>query len=106
MKRNLLLSLLAISGAAFASQQIDMTNLKCGSFQIYNSTTVQQIRDNCKVIKEGTMKRVDERNLPEKYWQGQDSMFELHFTGSNQAESVVRCDFLNNNPTSKVVGCR
>ena len=115
MKKFALLGLLACSSVAFASSNasatknskvIDMSDLKCGSYQIYATSTVQDIRDNCKIIKEGTMSHTNELNLPKKYWHGQKTLFELHFTGSNQKEKVVRCDFLNSDPKSVVIGCR
>ncbi len=115
MKKIIMLCLLICYGYVFAhsnsnsnnnSKTIDMSNLKCGSFQIYNTTTVEEIRNNCTIIKEATIRRTNKLNLPKKYWHGQETLFEMHFTGSNQKEKLVRCDFLNKNPTATVIGCR
>lgn len=93
-----------VSSSVFASD-LDMNNLKCNDLQIYSNTTLQDIKAKCKVTRESWMSRQNERNLPSKYWFGQDKMFEIHFYSTSNSE-LVRCDFLNNSPEAKVVGCR
>ena len=102
--KKILLATMLVSTTVFA-EPLDMSNLKCGDFQIYSNTTLQDIRDNCKIIKETMMTRQNERNLPSRYWYGQNSMYEVHFMSTNTPE-MVRCDFLNSNSNSTVVGCR
>ena len=45
--RKLLLSLLMLPMISFASDSLDMSNLKCGKLQIYSSTTLQEVQDSC-----------------------------------------------------------
>lgn len=102
--KKILLATILVSTTVFAGA-LDMSNLKCGDFQIYSNTTLQDIRTNCKILKETMMVKQNERNLPSKYWYGQNSMYEVHFMSTSTPE-MVRCDFLDNKPDSYVVGCR
>lgn len=107
MKKILLGSLFAslFCVANAASNTIDMTNLKCGDLQIYSNTTLQQVRDNCKVKKVGDYTKANARNMPAKYFDGQDKMFEVHFYSTSQ-DGLIRCDFNGSSDSATVVGCR
>jgi hypothetical protein len=106
MKKLLLICGIGIlSTSAFAVDNLDMSNLKCGKLQIYSNTTLQDVKTNCDMKKEGWISKQDEKNLPTKYWQGQNKMYEVHFKSTNTKE-LVRCDFVSNSPDATIVGCR
>lgn len=107
--RKILVGLLcALPLAAFAGSDLDMSNLKCGSLQIYANTTLKQVRDNCLVDRQFVREKVDSKNFvsdPAKGWEGQRDLYEVQFK-STTAKELVRCDFLQEDDNAVVIGCR
>lgn len=107
MKKILIASLFAsvVGVASAADNTVDMTNLKCGDLQIYSNTTLKQVKDSCKIKKVGEYSKANARNMPAKYFDGQDAMFEVHFYSTSQ-DGLIRCDFNGSSDSATVVGCR
>lgn len=95
--RKILCSLLLLPAFAFASDDLDMNNLKCKNLQIYASTTLQEVRDNCLIHKQfpHDIKEIDKFK----------GMYEVQFYATTTKE-LVRCDFASDDPKSVVLGCR
>lgn len=103
MKKLLFLAAI-IPSLAFASNDIDMSNLKCGNMQVYSNTTLQNFRDNCNIKREFEIQHTNYRNLSTN-WFGQKTMHQVIFD-SPDYKDPIRCDFLSASPEALVVGCR
>lgn len=92
--RKILLSLLLLPALTFASD-LDMNNLKCGKLQIYASTTLQEVQDNC------LLHRQFMSNHDNKY----PDTYQVEFYSTSYPD-LVRCNFNSNDPKAVVTGCR
>lgn len=107
MKKILVASLFAsiIGVANAAPNTIDMTNLKCGDLQIYSNTTLQQVKSSCKLKKIGDYTVENDRNMPDKYFDGKEKMLEVQFYSTSQ-DGLIRCDFNGSTDSATIIGCR
>lgn len=92
--RKLLISLLVFPALSFATE-LDMGNLKCGKLQIYASTTLEDIQNNCLLYRQFANDRND------KY----PGTYQVEFYSTSYPD-LVRCDFNSNDPKALVTGCR
>lgn len=84
----LLVTILALPTISFASN-LDISNLKCKNLQITPTTTLKQVQDNCLI----------------KSQKSYDWMYEVKFINDTTGKSVI-CDFVKNDPSEFVNGCR
>lgn len=106
MKKHLLFLLLATPMLSFAlNNTIDMSNLKCGNYQVYSNTTIKDLKDNCNLKKAGMITRGDNLNIPKDYFNVDDKLYEVQFNSTSQ-EGLISCDFNYESATSTVQGCR
>lgn len=105
MKKLLIAGLLAAPMFSFAANTIDMSNLKCGKFQIYAGTTLKEVTDNCKISQSKPYEHTDNLNMSKSYFEDQKALWEVHFTSTSQP-GVIKCEFLNGKPDAVVMGCR
>ena len=83
-----MITLMAIPALSFASS-LDMSTLKCKNLNITNTTTLQQVQDNCLIKKQENHK----------------GMYQVQFR-NDTTQKNVKCDFASNTPTAVVNGCR
>lgn len=105
--RKLLLSLLMLPMISFASDSLDMSNLKCGKLQIYSSTTLQDVQNNCLIRRQFPHTKVQTTTPQDFTWIDKfPGTFEVQFFATTPNELLVRCDFSGEEPTAKLLGCR
>lgn len=94
--RKLLFSLSLLPVVAFATD-LDMSNLKCRNLQIYASTTLQEVQDNCLIYRQFEH---------QKHFDKFSGEYEVQFYSTSPQDYLVRCDFATKDPKSSVLGCR
>ena len=105
--RKLLLSLLMLPMISFASDSLDMNNLKCGKLQIYASTTLQEVQDSCLLRRQFPHTKALAQTQQEFDWIDKfPKLYEVQFYATSSSENLVRCDFESQDPKAALVGCR
>ena len=106
--RKLLLSLLMLPMISFASDSLDMSNLKCGKLQIYSSTTLQEVQDSCLIRRQYPHTKAIAEIKQDFDWIDRfPKLYDVQFFATTPAKNnLVRCDFESQDPKAALVGCR